>query len=123
MFSPPFVKIVAPSAPTNVSATATSQTSLKVKWNSVIDSNAKGYAIWYRKTYDALQNWHIVALTLQYNEWKLINLEKYTMYTLRVNAFYSTGNGLASKSYDARTLEGGKSVQFPLVMLYIFLSS
>ena len=37
-------------------------------------------------------------------------LDPYTLYTFRVLAYHSAGNGVSSNYVDARTMEGSKSV-------------
>ena len=107
-------------APANPTGTATSSTSIFLKWDAVdlpnIRGILRGYTVYYEEAWSSvhpsvLRN---VTMNISVTEVQLINLHKYTEYHIWVTAF-TTRQGLKSISLFVRTLEDSK--------MYLFLFS
>lgn len=88
----------APNAPTNIKATALSQSSIKVDWNAVGD--ADGYYVYRSLTADGP---YVLAGTTVTNTFTDTGLNAKTDYYYKVAAFNSTGTGQLSAYAHART--------------------
>ena len=104
-------------APANPTGTATSSTSIFLKWDAVdlpnIRGILRGYTVYYEEAWSSvhpsvLRN---VTVDISVTEVQLINLHKYTEYHIWVTAF-TTRQGLKSTSLFVRTLEDSKIYYF-----------
>lgn len=113
-----FVSYLVPyKAPENPTGTATSSTSIFVKWDAVdlpiIQGILRGYTVYYEEASSSvhpsvLRN---VTVDISVTEVHLINLYKYTEYHIWMTAF-TTRQGLKSISLFVRTLEDSKMYLF-----------
>ena len=99
-------------APANPTGTATSSTSIFLKWDAVDLPNIRGILRGYTVYYEAWSSVHPsvlrnVTVDISVTEVQLINLHKYTEYHIWVTAF-TTRQGLKSISLFVRTLEDSK---------------
>ena len=107
-------------APANPTATATSSTSIFLKWDAVdlpnIRGILRGYTVYYEEAWSSVHPSVLRNVTVDISviEVQLTNLHKYTEYHIWVTAF-TTRQGLKSISLFVRTLEDSK--------MYLFLFS
>lgn len=96
--------------PTDISAYNTSSTSLKVTWNPVPQGYTHGivlgYMVLYKREKD-LNNSYI-NITSLVTSVQLTDLNKFTMYVVKVLAFTMKGNGAMTNGTRARTHEDGE---------------
>ena len=101
----------APTAPPGqVSAKATSSTSLLVTWSAVPEQHSHGKILLhhvYISHANNLDNYR--SFPAQHpTQLLLANLQAYTLYAIRVSAKNNIGEGPKSAPLTARTMEGGK---------------
>ena len=102
---------VVPSAPPeNVTSWNTSSTSLMVAWAPVptllVHGLVRGYIVSYCKATG--QRWCYTNTTTTDLHVQLNNLEKFTLYFVRVLAFNQKGRGPSSNNLTVSTAEDGK---------------
>ena len=102
-----------PSAPTRapsfITATSKSSTSLMVKWNHLLEGNFQGKAIGYNVTFypvDSKCFLDFVMVNYTINSTALTNLSVYTMYVINVSAVSSGGTGPANTTMAQTGVRG-----------------
>ena len=101
---------IEPSAPpSNIRGHHSSSTSIVVQWNEVPqeqrNGEIQGYRVLYNDADGPEQEKEVDALTKQTS---LTDLKKATVYTIKVLAFTSVGDGPASFEISVTTAEDGK---------------
>lgn len=107
-FQSPFSVPTAP--PGQVSANATSPTSLLITWSSVPEQHRHGIILLHHVyiTQASKPSRYRSFPAQSLNESHLGDLQPYTLYVIRVSARSNIGEGPKSAPITARTMEGGK---------------
>ena len=96
--------------PTDIKAYNTSSTSLEVMWNPVLQGYTHGivlgYMVLYKKEKDL--NSSYINITSLVTSVQLTDLNKFTLYVIKVLAFTIKGNGAMTNATQARTHEDGE---------------
>lgn len=96
--------------PTDIRAYNTSSTSLEVTWNPVPQGYTHGivlgYMVLYKRTKDSNNSY--INITSPVTSVQLTDLNKFTMYLVKVLAFTIKGNGAVTNGTQARTHEDGE---------------
>ena len=103
-----FLILVPSSAPTNVTAITNGATSINVTWDEVPPLNQNGiitgYIVFYKET---TASGYTTAATMQ-RSITIQGLQPLTQYAMRVLAYNSNGNGIASEHILLFTAEQGR---------------
>lgn len=98
-------QLVPSSPPANISITHVTATSMTVVWDEVPvkhqNGDIEGYLVFYRPHFS--QSQHYDAQASKNKNLTLTNLKHGTSYALRVLAYTTTGNGIASKLLKVST--------------------
>lgn len=104
-----FFSLVPSLPPTNLSAYNTSSTSLMVTWNPVPQGFTHGivlgYMVLYKRERDVNESYSNITSVV--TSAQLTNLDKFTMYSIKVLAFTIKGNGAMTNYTYERTHEDG----------------
>ncbi|CAH1795907.1 unnamed protein product [Owenia fusiformis] len=102
----------APSGPPeSIQVTATGSQSMKVSWRPPAASNRNGKIVGYYigyKRFNSSEPYMYITQDLKVDdklEYTILNLEKFTKYTVHVQAYNTKGAGPRSKEYTVLTLE------------------
>ena len=96
--------------PKDITAYNTSSTSLKVTWNPVPQGHTHGFVLGYIVLYKREKNLNssYINITSPVTSVQLTDLDKFTMYVVKVLAFTIKGNGVMTNGTHARTHEDGE---------------
>lgn len=104
-----FFSLVPSLPPTNLAAYNTSSTSLMVTWNPVPQGFTHGivlgYMVLYKRERDVNESYSNITSVVTTAQ--LTNLDKFTMYSIKVLAFTIKGNGAMTNYTYERTHEDG----------------
>ena len=104
-----FFSLVPSLPPTNLAAYNTSSTSLMVTWNPVPQGFTHGivlgYMVLYKRERDVNESYSNITSVV--TSAQLTNLDKFTMYGIKVSAFTIKGNGAMTNYTYERTHEDG----------------
>ena len=101
----------APSAPpTNVTASATSSTSIRVNWSSVKKSERNGNITHYEIELSALNETKSVSVSFRERSMEVLELKEFTVYSVSMRAFTVIGPSPYSTPITVTTLEDGECV-------------
>ena len=101
----------APSGPpTDVTASASSSTSITVNWSGVKENEQNGNITHYEIELSALNETKSVLVSFTERSVEVLDLEEFTVYSVSVRAFTVVGPSPYSTPITATTLEDGECV-------------